>query len=60
MLCCLLFEAFDPKPLMRKVKTSSRHLWAEKKSYSGIHISIHPSKELCSKMAPGKVGVSLP
>ena len=28
--------------------------------YSVIHISIHPSKELCSKMAPGEVGVSLP
>ena len=26
--------------------------------YSVIHISIHPSKELC--MAPGEVGVSLP
>ena len=25
--------------------------------YSVIHISIHPSKELCSKMAPGEVGV---
>ena len=29
-------------------------------TYSVIHISIHPSKELCSKMAPGEVGVSLP
>ena len=28
--------------------------------YSVIHISIPPSKELCSKMAPGEVGVSLP
>ena len=28
--------------------------------YSVIHISIHPSKELYSKMAPGEVGVSLP
>ena len=28
--------------------------------YSVIHISIHPSKELCSKMAPREVGVSLP
>ena len=28
--------------------------------YSVSHISIHPSKELCSKMAPGEVGVSLP
>ena len=28
--------------------------------YSVIHFSIHPSKELCSKMAPGEVGVSLP
>ena len=28
--------------------------------YSVTHISIHPSKELCSKMAPGEVGVSLP
>ena len=32
----------------------SRHI------YSVIHISIHPSKELCSKMAPGEVGVVLP
>ena len=30
------------------------------RTYSVIHISIHPSKELCSKMAPGEVGVSLP
>ena len=29
-------------------------------TYSAIHISIHPSIELCSKMAPGEVGVSLP
>ena len=29
-------------------------------NYSVIHISIHPSKELCSKMDPGEVGVSLP
>ena len=29
-------------------------------SYSVIHISIHPSKELRSKMAPGEVGMSLP
>ena len=29
-------------------------------NYSVIHISIHPTKELCSKMAPGEVGVSLP
>ena len=28
--------------------------------YSVIHISIPPIKELCSKMAPGEVGVSLP
>ena len=28
--------------------------------YSVIHISIHPSKELFSKMAPGEVGMSLP
>ena len=28
--------------------------------YSVIHISIHPSKELCSKMVLGEVGVSLP
>ena len=28
--------------------------------YSVVHISIHPSKELCSKLAPGEVGVSLP
>ena len=28
--------------------------------YSVIHISTHPSKELCSKMALGEVGVSLP
>ena len=28
--------------------------------YSVIHISIHSSKELCSKMAPGEVDVSLP
>ena len=28
--------------------------------YSVTHISIHPSKELCSKMAPKEVGVSLP
>ena len=28
--------------------------------YSVVHISIPPSKELCSKMAPGEVGVSLP
>ena len=27
--------------------------------YSVIHISIHPSKELCSKMAPREVDVSL-
>ena len=27
--------------------------------YSVIHISTHPSKELCSKMALGEVGVSL-
>ena len=27
---------------------------------SVIHISIHPSKELCSKMDPEEVGVSLP
>ena len=31
-----------------------------KVTYSVIHISIHPSKELCSKMAPGEVGVSHP
>ena len=29
-------------------------------NYSVIHISIHPSKELRSKMAPAEVGVSLP
>ena len=29
-------------------------------SYSVIHNSIAPSKELCSKMALGEVGVSLP
>ena len=28
--------------------------------YSVIHISIPPIKELCSKIAPGEVGVSLP
>ena len=28
--------------------------------YSVIHISIHPSKELCGKMTLGEVGVSLP
>ena len=28
--------------------------------YSVIHISIHPSKELFSKMAPGEIGGSLP
>ena len=28
--------------------------------YSVIHDSIAPSKELCSKMALGEVGVSLP
>ena len=28
--------------------------------YSVIHISIPPIKELCSKMAPGEVGVSIP
>ena len=28
--------------------------------YSVIHNSISPSKELCSKMAPGEVGVSFP
>ena len=28
--------------------------------YSVIHISTHPCKELCSKMALGEVGVSLP
>ena len=28
--------------------------------YSVIHISTHPSKELCCKMALGEVGVSLP
>ena len=28
--------------------------------YSVIHNSIAPSKELCSKMALGEVGVSLP
>ena len=28
--------------------------------YSVIHIYIHPSKDLCSKMAPGEVDVSLP
>jgi hypothetical protein len=30
------------------------------KMYSVIHISTHPSKELCSKMALGEVGLSLP
>ena len=29
-------------------------------TYSVIHNSIAPSKELCSEMAPGEVGVSLP
>ena len=29
-------------------------------TYIVIHISIHPSKRLCSKMATGEVGVSLP
>ena len=28
--------------------------------YSVIHTSLHLSKELCSKMASGEVGVSLP
>ena len=28
--------------------------------YSVIHISIPPIKGLCSKIAPGEVGVSLP
>ena len=31
-----------------------------KVAYSVIHNSIAPSKELCSKMALGEVGVSLP
>ena len=29
-------------------------------TYSVIHIPTHPSKELCSKMALGEVGLSLP
>ena len=29
-------------------------------TYSVTHMSIHPSKGLCSKMAPGEVGLSLP
>ena len=32
----------------------------KKSSYSVIHISTHPSKELCSKIALGEVGVCLP
>ena len=34
--------------------------WLKNLKYSVIHISTHPSKELCSKMALGEVGVSLP
>ena len=36
------------------------HVGLDALSYSVIHISIPPIKELCSKMAPGEVGVSLP
>ena len=36
---------------------SSGENWVK---YSVIHNSIAPSKELCSKMALGEVGVSLP
>ena len=32
----------------------------QKSNYSVIHISIHPSKELCSKMAPGVTPMMMP
>ena len=40
-------------------KVSARNIAAQS-VYSVIHISIPPSKELCSKMASGEVDVSLP
>ena len=45
-----------PKYLTLKSKKDRTNLT----TYSAIHISKHPSKELCSKMAPEEVGVSLP
>ena len=40
------------------IMTVHMQIWTT--TYSVIHISIPPIKELCSKMAPGEVGVSLP
>ena len=50
-------KAFVYLAWLQCVKVSSTDIIS---MYSVIHISIPPIKELCSKMAPGEVGVSLP
>ena len=51
-----LWPTFELFPLQNSDIFQKRHLIY----YSGIHNSIAPSKELCSKRALGEVGVSLP
>ena len=41
-------------------KVKALHLQMVKTEYSVSHIITYPSKELCSKMALGEGGVSLP
>jgi uncharacterized Zn-finger protein len=50
----------DLENFKKSFTNSKEGKYLMKLNYSVIHISIHPSKELCSKMAPGEVGVSLP
>ena len=58
---CLLDAAWDKdNDVVIYNETHPNHIINPWKVYSVSHISIHPSKRLCSKMALGEVGVSLP